>query len=683
MSTSAAIWPTAIDRDEHAWLLTDSDDALAWLSDQDAAARAEIDGWPESATVRRLVEALRPPDRPMAGSVRQGHLSVGQSDEGPGARLDLTDPDGAMRTLLDLGPTARQVGSRLGIDYLVPSPTGEHLAVGYGPAGAEESTLCVIDLRDGVVAPMRDPYAGRTVVAWRPDGRSLLYSAGAGPASKTMQRCVREWRVGDADPRDVDVELHGRLWVHPQIAHDRDVIIVSSGNFLGRPWYVRLHDDPAGRWQPFLVDDPADAIRGEFVGSTYVAVHLEGHSLGRVVEIDPATPGRDAWRVVLDQSDVALRGIRHLGGRRALVVGLRDGVRVGQVLDLDTGAIVELARPGPGVTGYPVPELAQYMPPVAPDAPRPAHVNIGHAASDRSPIQFRADLQDGSIEAITEPAIRVDGIRRRRLHVEVSDGEQVTVDVVEREDLAQDTPLPTLVFAYGGFDSTGERGFDPLGLALVLSGGRLVLPHLRGGGERGWPWWHAGRRERKQRTFDDLYDVVDALVGRGIIDGDRVAVHGLSNGGLLAAVAATQRPQRWAAVGVLVPVTDLRRITLDPWGEFRCVPEYGDPDDPRDAAWMAAYSPYHAVRHGVDYPPTIVVTARHDRRTPDWHGRIFTAAMLDAGAPVRQLSLDDVGHFAPMDGPELWRWLAFYLHHLGLAPTEPDDAQIHRQSAPS
>ncbi|MFJ4519279.1 prolyl oligopeptidase family serine peptidase [Streptomyces sp. NPDC088816] len=31
-----------------------------------------------------------------------------------------------------------------------------------------------------------------------------------------------------------------------------------------------------------------------------------------------------------------------------------------------------------------------------------------------------------------------------------------------------------------------------------------MLAHLRGGGEFGQEWWHAGRLEQKQRTFDDL-----------------------------------------------------------------------------------------------------------------------------------------------------------------------------------
>ena len=56
-------------------------------------------------------------------------------------------------------------------------------------------------------------------------------------------------------------------------------------------------------------------------------------------------------------------------------------------------------------------------------------------------------------------------------------------------------------------------------------------------------------------------------------------VLGGSNGGLMVAVAVTQRPDLWCAACSLVPVTDMLRYHLSPYGETG-LREYGDPRRP-------------------------------------------------------------------------------------------------------
>ena len=69
----------------------------------------------------------------------------------------------------------------------------------------------------------------------------------------------------------------------------------------------------------------------------------------------------------------------------------------------------------------------------------------------------------------------------------------------------------------------------------------------------------------------------------------------------MVAVAVTQRPDLWCAACSLVPVTDMLRYHLSPYGETG-LREYGDPDDPADAAVLRAYSPYHNIRRRRSLP---------------------------------------------------------------------------------
>jgi prolyl oligopeptidase len=94
----------------------------------------------------------------------------------------------------------------------------------------------------------------------------------------------------------------------------------------------------------------------------------------------------------------------------------------------------------------------------------------------------------------------------------------------------------------------------------------------------------------------------------------------------------TQRPDLFGAVVAEVGVMDMlqfHRFTVGA-GWIR---EFGDPDDETDAAILREYSPLHALRHDVAYPPTLVVTGDHDDRVPPGvHSYRFTARMQQLAA---------------------------------------------------
>ncbi|MES1208172.1 MAG: prolyl oligopeptidase family serine peptidase, partial [Pseudomonadota bacterium] len=60
------------------------------------------------------------------------------------------------------------------------------------------------------------------------------------------------------------------------------------------------------------------------------------------------------------------------------------------------------------------------------------------------------------------------------------------------------------------------------------------------------------------------------------------------------------------------------------------IPEYGSPDDPQAARWLAAYSPYQHVRDGVEYPAVFLQTAESDTRVDPMHARKMAARLQAA-----------------------------------------------------
>src|SRR5262249_59249417 len=101
----------------------------------------------------------------------------------------------------------------------------------------------------------------------------------------------------------------------------------------------------------------------------------------------------------------------------------------------------------------------------------------------------------------------------------------------------------TLLTGYGGFNLSSEPGFNAGAAAWISSGGVYALANLRGGGEFGEAWHHAGMLEKKQNVFDDFIAAAEWLIQKKYTSSDRLAIRGTSNGGLLVGAAFTPHPE--------------------------------------------------------------------------------------------------------------------------------------------
>ena len=65
------------------------------------------------------------------------------------------------------------------------------------------------------------------------------------------------------------------------------------------------------------------------------------------------------------------------------------------------------------------------------------------------------------------------------------------------------------------------------------------------------------------------------------------------------------------------------------------VPEYGSADDPKQFDWLYAYSPYHHVKPGTEYPAILFMTADSDTRVDPMHAKKMAALMQAEAANGR------------------------------------------------
>jgi prolyl oligopeptidase len=203
--------------------------------------------------------------------------------------------------------------------------------------------------------------------------------------------------------------------------------------------------------------------------------------------------------------------------------------------------------------------------------------------------------------------------------------------LVMKKGIDRSKGSPTLLYGYGGFNVSMTPAFSPTKLAWVDKGGVLAIANLRGGGEYGKAWHDAGRLDKKQNVFDDFIAAGEFLVAEGITGKGQLAIEGGSNGGLLVGAVTNQRPDLFAAALPAVGVMDMLRFDRFTAGRY-WVDDYGYPSKEADFKTLLAYSPYHNIKDGVEYPAVLVTTADTDDRVVPGHSFKYTAALQHADA---------------------------------------------------
>ena len=217
--------------------------------------------------------------------------------------------------------------------------------------------------------------------------------------------------------------------------------------------------------------------------------------------------------------------------------------------------------------------------------------------------------------------------------------------MISAPGIPRDGTAPTLLTGYGGYGISLVPMFDPEMLLWLEQGGVHVVANIRGGGEFGEQWHHAGRLATKQNCFDDFIACADHLHSSRITSPERLAIIGGSNGGLLMGAVLTQRPDIARAVVAAVPVMDSLRNETTTNGKYN-TPEFGSVEDPELFAVLRAYSPYHNVADGTAYPAVLLTAGENDTRVDAWHAKKMTARLQDATSSDRPvlLLLESTGH---------------------------------------
>lgn len=240
---------------------------------------------------------------------------------------------------------------------------------------------------------------------------------------------------------------------------------------------------------------------------------------------------------------------------------------------------------------------------------------------------YRSDAETGKTEAQFTPKtpFNPNDFETEEKVCKSKDGTPIHMFIVHKKGLELDGKNPTYLHGYGGFRINRTPIFDNGNIPWLQDGGVLVVANLRGGNEYGEKWHQGGMRDKKQNVFDDFISSAEYLVDQKYTSGDRLAIGGRSNGGLLVGATLVQRPDLFAAAIPEVGLFDMLRFPqLGPGAGWQS--EYGYPSNPKDFQNFLKYSPLHNLKRGVGLPSILTMTNVNDDRVIPSHSFKFIAA---------------------------------------------------------
>jgi prolyl oligopeptidase len=365
----------------------------------------------------------------------------------------------------------------------------------------------------------------------------------------------------------------------------------------------------------------------------------------RICRVDPTRPQPEHWTDIVPEGGDVIQQHGVVGGHLGCLV-LRDATSVVRLHRLDGTPVREIALPGPGTIYHWTGEADQ------------DEVFTAYQSFVIPPTVCRHLVSTGEQTTWAQVEAPVDPSRfeTRQVWFSSKDGTRVPMFLVHRRDLPRDGDRPTLLYGYGGFNAALTPFFLRNIHILLERGGMYAMANLRGGGEYGEAWHRAGMLERKQNVFDDCIAAAEWLVGEGYTRPERLAVHGVSNGGLLVGAVVTQRPDLFRAAICQVPLIDMLRYhRFDFAGSW--VTEYGSSEDPTQFRSLLAYSPYHCVVDGRGYPALLITAGAADSRCDPLHARKFAARLQAANAADTPILLRVQGETGHGPGKPLSMWI--------------------------
>ena len=538
------------------------------------------------------------------------------------------EPGAKEKVLID--PNKLSEDGTIALSGYSVSDDGVYLAYGISIAGSDWQEWKVREIATGKDLPDHLKNIKFSSASWSRDSKGFLYSRynpskeGSLKEANVNQK-VYYHQLGDRQENDrlVYERPDQPKWnfgaYHSEDGRYEFIRVSASAGSKNGLFYKDLEAGSDAKHVELLAPNEARYSFIDNEGPIFYVLTDKDAPRGKLVAIDTRKPAPEHWKTIIPESDAALQSVNAMSDV-FVAEYLKDVLPQVLIFDREGKQLREVAMPEIGSAG-----------------------GFGGRRSDKSTFYglsgftnpgriYRYDLASGQSSLFWEAKLLFspDKFVTEQVFYESKDGTKIPMFTVRRKDMPKAQPAPTFLYGYGGFDISLTPRFQISTLVWVEMGGVYAVANLRGGGEYGKAWHQAGMREKKQNVFDDFIGAAEWLIDNKVTTSEQLAIGGGSNGGLLTAACMNQRPELFGAVWTAVGVQDMLRFHKFTIG-WAWQDEYGNVDESEaDFKNLLSYSPYHNVKQGQAYPPTLVTTADHDDRVFPAHSFKYGAALQHA-----------------------------------------------------
>jgi prolyl oligopeptidase len=618
--------------DRYRWLEDAANpETQRWVAEEKAYTQSLLDPLPEREQLRkRLTELMETGS--LSAPQPEGRYFFYTRREGKQNQPVLFVREGLRgqdRVLLNVNLLAAD--GTVALDWWFPSEDGKYVAYGTSPSGSEMSTLHVIETAAGKLLPDSIERTRAASLAWKLDDSGFYYTRypkkGEVPEGQEVYyRHVFYHQLG-SDP-STDRLIFGRDlspedWPNVDLSNNGRWLLIT----VYRGWTkseLYLQDLQTGAALVRITEGNDFLYYGQVFGGKLFITTNEDAPHYRMFVAEVSSPARANWKQIIGETDAVLQGAAIVDGK-LLAQYEKNASSQLRLFDVEGKELGDVQLPkigtvrGIGGKWNRKEVFFTFNSFTVPDS------------------VYQIDLQNRTTALWNK--IEAQGVDPSRYEIKQlwfasKDGTRVPMFVFYKKGLKLDGKNPTLLTGYGGFNVSLTPDFRGERFAWLEHGGVFAVANLRGGSEFGEAWHRAGMLGNKQNVFDDFIAAAEYLISQKYTDREHLAIRGGSNGGLLMGAVLTQRPDLFRAVVCQVPLLDMLRYQNFQIAKL-WIAEYGSADNPEQFKWLYAYSPYHHVKAGVEYPAILFMTADTDTRVDPMHAKKMAALMQAEAANGR------------------------------------------------
>jgi len=629
--------------DPYRWLEDGSfEEVIKWTGDQNEYFRKYVESYDGYDTLAEIMEKLLTVGSVSPPEIYDNKYFYKKRDGNQNHSIIYMryGIDGEDDVLID--PNTFSEDGTVAMDWYYFSNDGSIVAYGVSSSGSERSTLYLKNTSDKTMLIDTIPFTRAASMAWLPDNSGFYYTRYPAPGTVPDEeldyhRNIYFHTIGNSWENDelIYADEDITVWLGVSISPDGSKLFIAAfKGWSDTKYYFRDFKSTNEQFQLISEDHEAN-LSITPLDDRFIIRSNNGASKYKLLIGSYDQPKAENWMEVIPEGESLLESFMVVNDQ-LVVKRLTNAYSTIELYSLGGEYISKIDLPDIGSVYYMHGEQDGN------------EMFFSYSSYNRPTTIYRYDFKKKTLRVFDEVEAGVDysNLVVKQVWYNSKDSTPVSMFILHHKDMEFNGKNPAYLYGYGGFN-VSEKSYFSRSLAFwVNQGGVFALPNLRGGGEYGEEWHDAGKLENKQNTYDDFITAAEYLFEEKYTSPENLCISGGSNGGLLIGAVVVQRPDICKSAVCSVPLLDMIRYHL--FGLARIwIPEYGSSDDPEQFKFIYAYSPYHHVKKGAQYPTVLFEAGASDGRVDALHARKMTALMqasTGSGNPILLRVESKAGH---------------------------------------